>query len=243
MSSTRRQATIAFLTLMPGLLPGQASRGVIDGVVTDTNLVALGSATVSILGADVNVSTGANGRFRITGLRSGNYILAVHRIGYVPIAVAMPIAGVDTLRPSFELRRVVTALDTMIVTARSTVARLEEFEQRRSRGEGHFITASDIEKRGSVYVADVIRIVPSVGIAEKRAGLQIAYNMRSMGGCPFQLFLDGIPMPSMTNLANLPPPRDLAGIEIYSGAATIPLQYKFGDAFCGVILFWTKSGD
>lgn len=243
MSSTRRQATIAFLTLMPGLLSGQASRGVIDGVVTDTNLVALGSATVSILGADVNVSTGANGRFRITGLRSGNYILAVHRIGYVPIAVAMPIAGVDTLRPSFELRRVVTALDTMIVTARSTVARLEEFEQRRSRGEGHFITASDIEKRGSVYVADVIRIVPSVGIAEKRAGLQIAYNMRSMGGCPFQLFLDGIPMPSMTNLANLPPPRDLAGIEIYSGAATIPLQYKFGDAFCGVILFWTKSGD
>src|SRR5690349_23255611 len=123
-------------------------RGVIDGVVTDTNLVALGGATVSILGSQVTVSTGENGRFRITGLRGGNYIVAVHRIGYVPIAVAMAVAGVDTLRPSLELRRVVTALDTMIVTAKSAIARLEEFEQRRARGDGHFVTASDIEKRG-----------------------------------------------------------------------------------------------
>jgi hypothetical protein len=49
-------------------------------------------------------------------------------------------------------------------------------------------------------------------------------------------------MPPKTDLATLPPPRDLAGIEIYSGAATIPLQYKFGTTFCGVILLWTKRG-
>ena len=218
--------------------------GVIDGLVSDTNLVALGGATVSILGSDVKVSTGDNGRFRITGLRNGNYILAVHRIGYVPVAVAMALAGVDTLRPSFEMRRIATALDTMIVTAKSAVARLQEFERRRSMGEGHFITAADMERSGSVYVADIIRVVPSVGISEKRAGVQIAYNLRpSSHSCPFQIFLDGMPMPSGTNLANLPPPKDLAGIEIYSGPATAPLQYSFGDTSCGVILLWTKSGE
>jgi hypothetical protein len=233
-----------WLAFAPAASPAQsaATRGVIDGVVTDTNLVALGGATVSILGSDVKVSTSDNGRFRITGLPTGNYILAVHRLGYVPVAVGMGLTATDTLRPSFELRRVATALDTMIVTAKSAPQRLDEFEQRRAHREGHFITAADIEKRGSVYVADIIRNVPSVRIDEKRAGVQIAYNMRSMGRCPFQLFLDGIPMPPETDLATLPPPRDLAGIEIYSGPATIPLQYKFGTPFCGVILLWTKRG-
>lgn len=242
---TRIRSAIASLAIAASArAAAQTSRGVIDGVVSDTNLVALGGATVSILGSDVKVSTGDNGRFRITGLRSGNYILAVHRIGYVPVAVAVALAEQDTLRPSFALRRVVTALDTMIVTAKSAVARLEEFERRRSMGDGHFITTADMERRGSVYVADIIRVVPSVGIQDKRDGSQVAFNLRpNSHGCPFQLFLDGIQMPSGTDLSKLPPPKDLAGIEIYSGPATAPLQYSFGDTSCGVILLWTKSGE
>jgi hypothetical protein len=223
--------------------------GVIDGIVTDTNLVALNDATVSILGSEIRVKTGDNGRFHIVGLHSGNYVLTVHHIGYVPVAAAMGVAEHDTLRPSFTLQRIARALDTMIVTERSLTQRLNEFEERRRVGlGGHFITAEEIEKRNSVYVADIIRVVPSVGIAEKRAGVQVAHNIRGgngvpgVPGCPFQLFLDGVPMPPLTNLASLPPPRDLAGIEIYSGPATIPLQYKYGTASCGVILFWTKTG-
>ena len=73
-----------------------------------------------------------------------------------------------------------------------------------------------------------------MGIVEK-GPRQVAVNMRGdvglmsfVGGCPFQIFS-----------AAFPPPKDLAGIEIYSRAATILLQYKFGTASCGIILFWT----
>ena len=88
---SRAAVLIAFLMLATPTLRAQnrPAFGVIDGVVSDTNLVALADATVSILGSAVRVATGANGRFRITGLRTGNYILAVQRIGYVPIAVAI----------------------------------------------------------------------------------------------------------------------------------------------------------
>lgn len=223
--------------------------GVIDGIVTDTNLVALADATVSILGSEIHVTTGDNGRFRILGLHAGSYVLTVHHIGYVPVAVAMGVAERDTLRPSLALQRITRVLDTMVVTERSLTQRLKEFDDRRRLGlGGHFITAEEIDTRNSVYVADIIRVEPSVGIAERRAGVQVAHNIRGshgvpgIVGCPFQLFLDGVPMPPETNLANLPPPRDFAGIEIYSGPATIPLQYKFGTASCGVILFWTKTG-
>ncbi len=244
MSPHIRGALLASLVAL-GAIPSSAqphpSLGVIDGIVTDTNLVTLSGATVSILGSALSVSTGDNGRFRIVGLHTGNFILTVHRIGYVPVAVATTVVDGDTLRPSFALQRIVSALDTMIVTAKSLAMRMSEFEDRRKLGFGHFITAEEIEKRNATFLADVIRTVLSVGISERK-GVQIAYNMRGMGGCAFQIYLDGIRMPTPTNLAQLPPPRDLAGIEIYSGPATIPLQYKSGNANCGVMLLWTKIG-
>ena len=52
---------------------------------------------------------------------------------------------------------------------------------------------------------------------------------------------------------DLPSPKELAGIEVYANTATVPLQYKtfggdamghkYGGAFCGVILLWTRSGE
>jgi hypothetical protein len=218
-----------------------AALGVVDGIVTDTGMVSLAGATVSILGSEVRVATGANGRFRIVGLRRGNYILAVHRIGYVPVAMAMAVAEHDTLRPSFALQRITTALDTMIVTAKSVTKRLSEFEGRRRAGVGYFITGDEIERRNSVYIADVIRMVPSVAIDERHMFQQVAISTRD--GCRFNIYVDGMPMERGTNLMNLPSPKDFAGIEIYSGPATIPVQYKPMVGNCGVILFWTKRDE
>jgi hypothetical protein len=57
------------------------------------------------------------------------------------------------------------------------------------------------------------------------------------------VFLDGVRRPpSGAGIDDVALPKDLAGIEIYSGAATIPLQYKTSGATCGVILLWTRVG-
>ena len=105
------------------------------------------------------------------------------------------------------------------------------------------MTRAEIERYNNVYVADLLRKIMSVQIDERRPGVQRAINMRD--GCPFQVVLDGIPLPDPVNLANLPSPTLLAGIEVYSGAATIPLQYKrpVSANRCGaaVILIWTKG--
>src|ERR1043165_8862731 len=75
--------------------------GAIDGVVTDTNLVSLADATVSILGSNIRVVTGANGRFRIVGVPAAEYIFVVHHVGYRPASATMRVGEVDTLRPAF----------------------------------------------------------------------------------------------------------------------------------------------
>jgi hypothetical protein len=218
--------------------------GAIDGVVTDTNLVSLGDSTASILGSSIQVVTGANGRFRILALPAGHYILIVRRLGYAPTSMALEVAGGDTVRLSFALEKIATALDTVTVTARQYSIRMAEFEERRKLGFGQFMTQSDIEKRNSVFVGDLIRTFLGVDVGS--SGGVVSHRFRgtfSQGTCPLQVFLDDVALPASTPLNDIATPKDLAGIELYSGPATIPLQYKTTKGgFCGVILIWTKGG-
>ena len=79
-------------------------------------------------------------------------------------------------------------------------------------------------------------------LPETRLFQEYAVSTRNGGNCPLRVFIDGVLLPSPANLYDLPSPKELAGIEIYPGPETIPLQYKTGESGCGVMLFWTKDG-
>lgn len=212
--------------------------GVIDGAVTDTSLASLADASVSILGSTLKVVTGSNGRFQILAVPAGHYILVVRRLGFAPVSSAVQVAAGDTVRASFALERLVTALDTVKVAAKRLSTRMAEFEDRRKFGQGQFMTQAEIEKRNALYPEELIRSFMGVNVVgghalSKRMGLR---------GCPMQFFVDGVAIlsPDLTN--DLPTPKELAGIEVYTGSATVPLQYKTmrGGGSCGVILIWTR---
>ena len=214
------------------------ARGVIDGVVTDTNLVSLADATVSILGSTFKVVT-ANGKFTILEVPAGRYILMVRRLGFAPVSSAVQVDAGETLRASFALERLVTSLDTVKVAGKKLGWRMTEFEDRRKAGFGHFLTRDDIEKRNAVFTSSLLWGIPSVTV--EKGG--VAFNTRP-GSCAFQVFLDGVALPKSTKLDDLLTPKELAGIEVYLGPATVPLQYKTtgGGGRCGVILLWTRDG-
>ena len=90
------------------LAQGRAStaRGMMDGIVTDTSLTPIAGATITLLGSSVSTTTGANGRFRITALPAGEYVVMARRLGYASASATLHLDGGDTLRPSFSLRRV-----------------------------------------------------------------------------------------------------------------------------------------
>jgi hypothetical protein len=214
--------------------------GVIDGVVTDTALVPLGDATVSFLGSTMRVVTGPNGRFRVREMKPGEYILIVRRIGYSASSVTVRMAQGDTLSPALVMKRAVTQLDTVTVEGQRFTPAMMEFEGRRKLGFGHFITQADIEKRNAVVLSDLLVGVPSVGVSVYGGWPK---NIRAGSGCPFVVYIDGVRIPTRNDFDNLAVPKEIAGIEIYSGAATIPLQYKpISGSFCGVMLIWTRIG-
>jgi hypothetical protein len=229
-------------------------KGVIDGIVTDTMLVPLDAAEVSVVGVGARVVTSANGRFRILQVPPGQYLLVVRRIGYSPTSGIIDVPAVDTLKLSYTLTQSVYALDTIRVRERRVSLRMAEFETRRRQGLGQFVTQEEIEARGSQATHDFMRRFRGVQIStnttEVFGGTQI-YSRREGGGytsggqqayCPMQVMLDGIIMPSYFNLDFLPPPKQIAGIEAYTGPATIPAQFGGVDRRCGVVAVWTRDG-
>ncbi len=65
----------------------------------------------------------------------------------------------------------------------------------------------------------------------------------------FRVAIDGLLQSQLrVNLANLPPPSEIYAIEVFSGAATVPVQYnkmsnREGDnkfRACGLIAIWTR---
>jgi hypothetical protein len=48
-------------------------------------------------------------------------------------------------------------------------------------------------------------------------------------------------MPPRFPLELLPTPKEIAGIEVYDGPATVPAQFSGMDRRCGMVLVWTKD--
>jgi len=224
--------------------------GTIDGVVSDTNLAPLHAAFVSIVGTPLRVGTGPNGRFRITKLQPGQYLVIVKRVGYRPTSGVIEVPPGDTVRLSYTLEPIVTTLPTVSVTEKPFSIRMGEFLARSRAGFGEFMTQEEIEAKNTVYATELFRSFKTVNVSPNRASVLTEWYALShreggnpqLGACPMAVFLDNIPLPTPFNLDLLPPPKDLGGIEVYAGPSTVPAQFSGLNRGCGVILVWTRDG-
>jgi hypothetical protein len=237
----------AAIWLMAAAAGAQAApRGTLDGLVTDSSLAPLGGAAAWLLGTKLEVSTGDNGRFRITNIPAGTYIVVVRRLGYAPLSSAMSIAPGDTTRASFTLVQQQVTLDRVVVNAAAFAGPLGEFEFRRLSGMGQFMTQAEIEKLNLVGTSDLLRTFHSVAVGPNAV---LASRLLPAIGCPMQFYVDGLAM-TVTDLErDLPPPHEIAGIEVHANTATVPMQYASlggggvsgrGGGICGVILIWRR---
>ncbi|MDQ8165642.1 MAG: carboxypeptidase regulatory-like domain-containing protein [Gemmatimonadota bacterium] len=210
----------------------------VDGAVTDSALRPVGDAVVSIVGTSIAVITGANGRFLITGLPSGRHTLNVRKIGFEPVVAAVESERSDTLHVAFSLQSFVPILGGVRVVGERKSLAMREFDDRRAKGGGQFITQAEIEKRNVVFTSHLFR--PLLGVVVKGTLL----NRRAgLTECPMTFYVDGVKIPSPLIDVHLPSPPSIAGIEVYTSTATAPLQYRSTEnGFCGVVLVWTRVG-
>jgi hypothetical protein len=227
--------------------------GVIDGVVTDSALVPMQGAEIGILRTSIKLTTNGRGQFRFTDVQTGTYILTVRRFGYSPVASVIAVNGGDTLRLTYALASLRKGqLDTVKVTERQMSRNLMEFERRRLLGLGKYLTADDLEKRGSIDVSTVLRGFSTLAVVtDDSKGITSLQSRRDQGNllkaegagaCPVQVIVDNIPMPREFDVELLPRPKEIAGIEVYGGPSGVPSQFAGLDRRCGMVIIWTKDG-
>ncbi len=220
--------------------------GVVEGVVTDTNLVPIPMADVRVLGTDSRLYTGQNGRFRFIGIPPRHEIIVIaRRIGFAPTYAVLGVDGGDTTRINLALEHLPNLLDTVRIQA-SLSRTVAGFETRKQRAFGDFFTQDQFS--AAANVSNVLRRARGVQLRHSDdAGGFIAVNPRTEGmsivnetsACTMQIVLDGMMMPKTFPLDHLPSPSEVFGMEVYLTQSGVPAEYQYF-AKCGIVFVWTK---
>jgi hypothetical protein len=232
------------LVLAGGVLPAQKAPGAVEGTVIDPNGKPIRDVEVTIA-TQPPIRSDSLGKFFVAGIEPGDHELRVRRLAFAPAVVKVEVESEDTVDVTITLSVVAQQLNAVLV--HGTVARaraLWQFEERRRRGFGHFITRSEIEDRHPLFMSDMVRRVPGARLSPSYGGRSVLRFTRAlMGGgrdCPPQYWIDGV-MAYGYNIDDIQP-GDVEGVEFYAGVSVIPPEFNNprSNAACGVVVIWTR---
>ena len=236
---------VPVLLLCTAAWPASAqSVGAISGTVKDSAGVPIPGVEVVLLQIKGAVYSDSLGVFHFANIPAGKRELHFRRLGFAPKAVDTEIGEGKTVAVAVVLDPSATAIEGMTVeelTRRRQM--LSDFYDRSASGFGHFVTRDQIEKRNPMNLSDMMRMIPGARLSPIRGGGQATLRFsRAQGArdCPPQYWVDGVKTWNL-NIDDIVP-QDVEGIEVYSGASTVPPQFntKEGTTICGVILIWTR---
>lgn len=219
--------------------------GTVAGTVRDASGRGLAGARIGIVGGRLAGESDDSGEFRIRDVVAGETRLTARRIGFAPETVVVAVRPMDLTLVTLALRRVSIPIPPVIVNGRRDIrGPMAGFYARLERGQGRFFTQEQLEQQVARRMSDLLRGIPGLRIEQRRSGAQ---QVRSRGSATAPLFwLDGVPMQmAELDLDNFDP-RGFAGIEIYSGPATVPVEFTGSRAQTssgGAILLWTRQGE
>ncbi|PYP66573.1 MAG: hypothetical protein DMD26_07370 [Gemmatimonadetes bacterium] len=228
-----------------GALASAQSVGAISGSIRDSAGVPIPGVEVVLLQLKGAVYSDSVGVFRFGNIPAGKRELHFRRLGFAPKSLDANITEGQTLALAVVLEASATQIEGMTVEEASRRRQmLSDFYDRSSRGFGHFFTREQIEKRNPMNLSDMMRLVPGARLVPLRGGGQatLRFSRAQMGNrdCPPQYWVDGVKAWNL-NIDDIVP-QDVEGIEIYSGASTVPPQFntREGTTICGVVVIWTR---
>jgi len=213
-----------------------------------TILVGTGDAATGAFLRDVQVRvapldvvqyTDSMGRARLRGVPPGRYTIQARRVGFEPLSAPVLVRAEDSLEVVLLMRATIAQLDTVEVSTVRVAPSLREFESRRGRGVGQFITRAQIDSVPGAsldaVVAALMRGVrvlsdPATGthVFTDRVATEGMLNGRGGGPCRPVIYIDGVQLADDTGYGPDVAMIDMAsigGIEFYE-PSEIPVQYR-----------------
>ncbi len=251
------------LVLSADVARSQAPATTVRGTVRDAATGApVSAATLESAGLGRTIVADDSGRFTIAEFPTRGARILVRHVGYAPLDtfLLLPRAAGETF--TLRITRAATTLDTLQVKAKENAplpmsATLPEFEARRARATGRFITAAELRKEDDRVLTDVLRSRLG-GVMFEIAGDGVhAYNpaqqppgslQRSAPRkCYVQIVVDGNSIYQISMGSGDRPPdlaeyqtRGLDGVEYYASPSRTPAELRSPGAVCGTLVFWTR---
>ena len=244
------------LSLIAGLAlvaaSANAQQRTLRGIVTDSAGYPLPNVEVRIMDLGRMARSDVQGRFAIERITDRIVDLTMRRLGYEVrfVRVSMINGEGDSLR--VVMRAEPLKLPTVEIEEKEdNHPFFNEYEKRRQRGVGQFITKRDLERLNTSYPSDAFRRIPGIRFVRASQGMGVRFmssvgmtggrTRGSPGGgeCIPTIWVDGQAAVGME--VDDIRAQDIHGIEIYRGASTLPSQFaKAGLSQCGAIVVWTR---
>jgi hypothetical protein len=140
-----------------------ANTGILIGVVTDSANQAIGGVEISLPELARNTITNAQGMFALRDLVPGVQHLTARHIGYGAIDAQVVIEAERTVERRIRMARA-ASLDSVVVTEKAVDHALDDFEDNRKLGLGHFITRAELAKQEGRSTAAVLTSLPGIKV-------------------------------------------------------------------------------
>ena len=236
-----------FVAQAQAALPSYRAR--ILGVFTTDGDPIEGAVVIDEL-SKTSALTTKTGTITLSFLPEGATLVRVRKVAYAAATMLVNIAPSDTLPVTVMLESTVRELPTVVTrdsAPRYLSPALREFEARRARGIGVFVTEAELRKNDSKLMTSIARNISGLKVMCNRTGSScIAASGRQgsrlvLGGgvCPADVYVDGVAVTD-NNLERMRVDQ-FAAVEYYAGGARTPVEYNKTGSSCGVLLLWTRE--
>ncbi len=236
-------AVLLVLALTETAEAQRGGTGVVHGVIRDSLGHGISGAQVMLASGGDTVQSDLRGRFELTRVPAGDQDVVVRRLGFRPESRAVFVEAGGRFEVMVELAAAIQRMAPVVVNGRENLrGPIVGFYTRMDRGQGRFFTGETIDQRRLYTMRDLMRNVPGARVETVRGRLYVRLRGST---APPKVFLDGVRMQAGESDLALLEPRSFAGIEIYSGIATIPPEFNVGNIAGqsgGVIVVWTREG-
>jgi TonB-linked SusC/RagA family outer membrane protein len=239
-----------------------ASGGTIAGLVTDaSSRIGLAGVMLQLDGTRLGGTTGATGRYRLTNVPAGTYVVVARRIGYNPQRQSVTVTVGSETTADFVLQPSPIALDQVVVTGTAGV------QERRSVGNAvtSISAAEELSKSAAPDLGSLLNaraagvtVVPRSGRLGAGPNIQIrGRSSLSLDNGPL-IYVDGVRVNNATGTGpqtagglsgqgsqiggrlNDINPEDIESIEVIKGPAASTIYGT--EAANGVVQIITKKG-
>jgi hypothetical protein len=208
--------------------------------------------TLSIRNAEVTVDhvieagkTDSAGIVRIPDLEDGGHIVEAVARGYQAFFDNFT-SGPNVPQP---IQLEVLAVEpAAAVKGQTTDLHFADFDRRRTRGQGTFLTRAQLDAASGRPLANVLKVDAGVSIVSGQGGasfVALSAQPNSSNPCYAAVVRDGVRIYPFAG-AN-PPDLDkifaeqLAAVEFYARPALVPAELRDA-ATCGALVLWTRDG-